>query len=109
MEGSNLPVCGSAKLGMHSISFKIIAGNYQVGMLGSCSPNIPHTNCAIVITTKHALFIPPVQNVIVLGQDQQCLLASLVMCILVDFRLIGCKGGWLLDPIYIRLVSINSH
>ena len=46
-------------------------------------------------------------HVIVLGQDQQCLLASLVMCVLGDFRLISCKGGWLLDPV--SLICIHSH
>ena len=43
----------------------------------------------------------------VLGQDQQCLLASLVMCVLGDFRIISCKGGWLLDPV--SLICIHSH
>ena len=45
-------------------------------------------------------------HVIVLDQDQQCLVASLVMCALGDFRLISCKGGWLLDPV--RLICIHS-
>ena len=43
----------------------------------------------------------------VLGQDQQCLLASLVMCVLGDFRIISCKGGWLLDPV--SLICIHSR
>ena len=43
----------------------------------------------------------------VLGQDQQCLLASLVMCVLGDFKIISCKDGWLLDPV--SLICIHSR
>ena len=74
-----------------------------------CNPSIPHISCAIILTTKHALFTPPCSDTptIVLGQDQQCLLASLVMCVLGDFRIISCKGGWLLDSV--SLICIHSH
>ncbi len=44
---------------------------------------------------------------IVLGQDQQCLLASLVMCVLGDFRIAGFKGGWHFD--HVSLICIHSH
>ena len=78
-----------------------------------CNPNIPHINCAIVDphhTTKSSPqnmhYLHTSATMIVLGQDQQCLLASLVMCVLGEFRIISCKD-WLLDPV--SLICIHSH
>ena len=76
--------------------------------VGYCNPDIPHINCATVLTTKHALFIPPLSPCNSIGPGPTMSTGQFGdVCLGRPFRLISCKGGWLLDPV--SLICIHSH